>query len=135
MIFRIGIKDERGESAVAIHRIVDYLGNRRLKPVVAAVSVQARIVGKALRMSSATNLIVRLIEISSREDEVAFPVALEAGAGHNIEDAIRAVAIIRVVAAAIDLERINVSRGNLRGPRLVAMFVLGMGTPSISQLT
>ena len=73
MVLRVGIEDERGESAEAIDRIVYHLGNRCLKSIIAAVSVQTRIVSEPLGVCSATDLVIGLIEISGGENQVAFP--------------------------------------------------------------
>ena len=59
--------------------------------------------------------------------------ALESRLGKDVEFAICPVAILRIVAAAQDFNVADILRIYLRG-RFVAMFVLGIGTPSISQL-
>ena len=65
-------------------------------------------------MAAEIDLIVRLKEIPQAENELGFGVALESGAGSDIEDAIGAIAIISRVAAALDFEVIDIFGVDLR---------------------
>ena len=59
-------------------------------------------------MAAKAELIVGLVEVAGGEDEFAFVVALEAGAGDDVEYAIGAVAELSAVAAAIDFDVVEV---------------------------
>ena len=59
-------------------------------------------------MAAEAELVVGLVEIAGGEDEFALVVALEAGAGHDVEDAVGAVAELGAVAAAVDFDIIDV---------------------------
>ena len=60
------------------------------------------------------NCVVGLIEIAGAEDDFGFVVALEAGAGDNVEDAVGAIAELGAVAAAIDFQVVDVFGIELR---------------------
>ncbi len=99
---------------ITVLRVVNHLPDRRLQAVVAAISVQARVIGEALGVPAEIELIVGLIPIAERDDQFRLVVALEAGAGHDIEDPVRAVSVLRIVAAALNFEIIDVLGVNLR---------------------
>lgn len=65
-------------------------------------------------MSSATDLVVGLIEIANRDHQVAFAITLKASSRHDVEDSICAVAIVCVVTAALHLQIVNVLGVDLR---------------------
>jgi hypothetical protein len=77
--------------------------------------------------------VVGLVEVAGAEDQFGLVVALEAGAGDDVEHAIGAVAELGAVAAAIDFQVVDVFGIELRAD-VLAMLVLGTGTPSTSQL-
>ena len=60
------------------------------------------------------NSIVRLIEIAEAGDQFGFVVALESGAGNDVEDAIGAISEFGAIAAAIDLHVVDVLGIELR---------------------
>ena len=86
-------------------------------------------------MVAEVELVVGLEEVAGGDDEFGLAVALEAGAGHDIEDAIGAVADIGGVAAALDSRCSRCPWVGSAAPRLLAMLVLMIGTPSKSQVT
>src|SRR5580693_6511876 len=100
LVLGIGIENERSKSPVAILRVVKHLPDRSLQSVVAPVSVQAGVVSKSLRVSAATDLVVRLIKIPNAGREVAFPIAFKTGSRHDVEDAVRPVSVVGVVASS-----------------------------------
>src|SRR6202521_3799602 len=114
LVFRVDVKNQRGESAKAILRVMNYLGRGRLEPEIAAVSIQAGVEGKPRRVPAAADLVIGLIEVSEAQDEIALFVPLKAGTRDDVEDSVGSVSIIRVVAAALDLEIIDVLRTDLR---------------------
>ena len=65
-------------------------------------------------MIAATDLIVRLIKVSEACDQVAFLVALEAGSRLHIKDAVGPVPVLRLVAASLDFDVVDVLRIELR---------------------
>ncbi len=85
-----------------------------MQAVLAAVAVEAGVISGAGGVGSATDLVVGLVEIAGGNDEIAFTIALESGAGHDVEDAVSAVAVVGVVAAALDFEIVNVLGIDLR---------------------
>ena len=128
------VVDEGGEAAVAVGGVVKDLADGRGEAVVAAVAVEAGVVGELFGVVAEVELVVGLEEVAGGDDELGLAVALEAGAGHDVEDAVGAVADIGGVAAALDLDVVDVFGVDLRA-RLLAMLVLGISTPSMSQLT
>jgi hypothetical protein len=114
LVLGIRIENERGESSVTVLRIVKDLSDRSLQSIIASVSVCAQIVRKPLRVSSAADLVIGLIEISEAGGKIAFPVAFETGPRHDIEDAVRAVSISGLVAASFHLQIIDVLGVNHR---------------------
>ena len=110
----IDVEDQRAEAAVAVGGIVNDLRDRRLDAEIAAVAVDAGVVGEALGVAAEAELVVGLIEISGAEHEFGLAVALESGAGHDVEDAVGAVAEFRAVAAAADFEVVDVFGIELR---------------------
>ena len=63
---------KRAEAAVSILGIVHHLWNRRLDTKIAAVSVHAGVIGKALGMAPKAELIVRLIEVTGAHQSSAW---------------------------------------------------------------
>ena len=104
----IDVVDEVSEAADAVDGIVHDLGNGRLQSEIAAVAVDAGVIGEAAGVAAEAELIVGLVEVAAGEDEFGFVVALEAGAGNDVEDAIGAVAELGAVAAAIDFDVVEV---------------------------
>ena len=108
------VVDERGEAAVAVLGVVDGCGDGRLKSVVAAVAVEAGVPGEFFGVVAEAELVVGLVEVAGGEDELGLAVALEAGAGDDVEDAVGAVADVGGVAAALDFEGVDVLGVDLR---------------------
>jgi len=106
---------------------------RSLEPIIAAVTVQAREIGEFLGMASKVHLFIGLVERTIRGVELAFVVALESGARNHIENAVRPVALIGRIAAALGLQVVDIL-GSICGPTLLEMLVLGMGTPSMAHV-
>ena len=90
------------------------LGNGRLQAEIAAVAIDAGVIGEAFGVAAEAEGIVGLIEIAGAQDEFGLVVALESGAGHDVEDAVRAVAELGAIAAAIDFDVIHVFGIELR---------------------
>ena len=86
----------------------------RGETVVAAVAVEAGVVGELLGVVAEVELVVGLEEVAGGEDELGLAVALEAGAGDDVEDAVGAVADVGGVAAALDFEVVDVLGVDLR---------------------
>jgi hypothetical protein len=82
--------------------------------VVAAVAVEARIVGEFFGVVAEVELGVGLVEAAGGEDELGLAVALEAGARDYVEDAVGAVAGVGGVAAALDFDVVDVFGIDLR---------------------
>ena len=58
------------------------LGNGRLQAEIAAVAVDAGVVGEAFGVAAKAEGVIGLVEVAGAEDEFGFVVALEAGAGN-----------------------------------------------------
>ena len=114
LIRRVHVENERSESAVAIFGVVNDGGARSLQSKIAAVSVEAGVVGKTPGVPSKVDLAIGLIEIAEAQSKFALPVAFEAGARNHIEDAVGAVAVTRIVAAALGFQVVNVFGIELR---------------------
>ncbi len=87
----------------------------RGEAIVAAVAAEAGVVGELLGVVAEVELVVGLEEVAGGDDELGLAVALEAGAGHDVEDAVGAVADVGGVAAALDLDVVDVFRADLSG--------------------
>ena len=74
------------------------------KPRLLRFAVHAGVVGEALGMAAKAECVIRLVEIAGAEDEFAFIVALEPGAGNDVEDSVSPVAELRAIAAAIHFD-------------------------------
>ena len=59
-------------------------------------------------MAAEVDLIVRLIPVSETGDKLRLIISLETASRHDVEDSVRAVSIVGVVAAALNLKIINV---------------------------
>ena len=90
------------------------LWRRRLKAEIAPVSIKAAVVRESRRVSAATDVVVGLIKISEAGYQIALVVSLEARSRHRVEDSVSSIAIIRIIAAALDFEIIDVLRIELR---------------------
>src|ERR1700732_5016594 len=80
---------------------------------IAPVPVDTRIVRKVVGVPADTERIVRLAEVAGAYNELAFVVALEAGARHDVEDAIGAITLTGAVAATFDFQVGDVLRIDL----------------------
>ena len=87
---------------------MNYLRNGGLQTEIAAVGVDAGVVGEALGVAAKAEGIVGLVEVSGAEDEFGLAVALEAGAGDDVEDAVGAITEFCAVASAVNLEIVDV---------------------------
>src|ERR1019366_1088536 len=85
LVFRVHIVNQRSKSPEAVRRIVKDRWRWRLEPEIAAISAQASVIGKSLRVPSATDLVVCLVETSEARDQIAFVIAFKAGARHYVE--------------------------------------------------
>ncbi len=85
-----------------------YFGNGRLQTKIAAVSVDAGVICEAFRVAAEAEFIVGLEEVACGHDEFGLAVALEAGARHDVEDAIGAVAELGSIAAAINFDVVQI---------------------------
>ena len=86
---------------MTVDGVVHNLGHRRLQAEVAAVAVDARVVGEAFGVAAEAKCVIGLVEVACAQDELSLVVALEAGARDHIEHAVGAVAELGAIAAAI----------------------------------
>ena len=110
----IDVEDQRAEATVAVGRVMNDLRDRRFNAQIAAIGVDAGIVGEALGVAAKAELVVGLIEISGAEHEFGLAVTLKSGARHDVEDAVGAVSEFGAVAAAADFEVVDVFGIELR---------------------
>src|ERR1700722_17199369 len=108
LVFRGAVVEQRCEAAVAVGGVVDYDSCGRGEAVVAAVAVEAGVVGELFCVVTEVELVVGLEEAACREDELGLAGALEAGAGDYVEDAVGAVAYVGGVTAALDFDVVDV---------------------------
>src|SRR5207237_2557442 len=57
---------------------------------------------------------VRLVKVAGAGRDIGEAMSLEPAARHDVEDAVAAVAVVRRKTAAVDLERVDVLRIELR---------------------
>lgn len=74
------VVNEGAEPAYAVDGIVDDLWNGRLQAEIAAISVDAGVIGEAFSVAAKTESVVRLVEIAGAQNEFGFVIAFEAGA-------------------------------------------------------
>ena len=108
LIFGSAVVDEGGEAAVAVGGVVEDFGDGWGEAVVAAVAVEAGVPGEFFGVVAEVELVVGLEEVAGGDDEFGLAVALEAGAGDDVEDAVGAVADVGGVAAALDFDVVDV---------------------------
>ena len=65
-------------------------------------------------MAAEIELIVGLIPIAKARHQLRFVVAFEAGSGNHVENSVGAVAVIRIIAAALHFEIVDVLGIDLR---------------------
>ena len=103
---------------------MNHLANRGRQAIVAAITVNAGIPGKFLRVVAEVNLVVGLPEITQAQSKLTLPIAVEAGTRDDVEHAVSAITHIGVIAAALDFKIIDVL-GSICGPRLLAIICVG----------
>src|SRR5262245_40809107 len=108
------VEDQRGKRTGASDLVVQYLVCRCLEAVVAAVSIQAEIISKAVGMVAEAKLIVSGFVIGIAGHQFALPASLKAAASDNIEHAIGPIAEFCRVASTLDLDIIDVLWVELR---------------------
>jgi hypothetical protein len=114
-LIRIGRqKDQRCESTRAARLVVNDGRFRSLQSRVGTIRGCARVVREAIAMTSKVDLIVGRAMRAVVQQDVRLTVALESAARHDVEHGIRAVAVLRGVAAALCLERLDIARIELR---------------------
>src|ERR1043165_4650990 len=89
-----GREDQVGKAAEAMRLVVHYLGPRRCESVIGAETVQARVIGEALRVIGEADEVVRGVEVSVDHAQLAFAVAAESGARDDAEESVSAVAVL-----------------------------------------
>src|SRR5579863_2990585 len=65
----IDVENQRAEASITVYGVVHHLRNRRLNAEIAAVSVDAGVVGKTLGVAAEVKRVVALVEISGAEDD------------------------------------------------------------------
>ncbi len=108
------VVDEGREAAVAVGGVMEDVRDGRGEAVVAAIAVEAGVVGEFLGVVAEVELVVGLEKAAGGDDEFGLAVALEAGAGDDVEDAVGAVADVGGVAAALDFDVVDVLGVDLR---------------------
>src|SRR6516162_6885072 len=81
---------------------------------IASITVGAREVGEALSVSADARVRVGLVVVSGRQHDLGIVVPLETGPWDDVEDAVCAITVRRVVAAAQRFELVHVLRIELR---------------------
>ena len=89
------------------------LRNGRLDAQAAAVAGDARIIGKLLRMAPDAQIVIRLPVAAAAGDNFGLVVAFEAGTRHDIENAVRAIAVFGAVATGGRLQVVHIFRVKL----------------------
>jgi hypothetical protein len=133
LIFGCAVVDEGGEAAVAVGGVVEDFGYGWGEAVVAAVAVEAGVPGEFFRVVAEVELVVGLEVVAGGDDELGLAVRSKPVRGTTL-DAVGSVADVGGVAAALDFD-VVVSFGSNWGPTLLAMLVLGIGTPSMAHVT
>src|SRR5712692_2568807 len=109
-----GVEDQRSERAEAVAPIVQHVGRRSLQAEIRAVAVETGVVGEAVGVVAETDLVIRFVEAAEAGHNFGLAVALEAGAGDDIEDSESPVAVFGRIAAASDLNGLDVLGIKLR---------------------
>jgi hypothetical protein len=114
LVLGVEVVEESAEASVTVFSVVKDLADGSLQPQITAVAVDARIVSKLLCMPAEIELIVGLVPVPQGHYQLRFIVAFKTGARNYVENAIGSVAVISRIAAALDLEIIDVLWVNLR---------------------
>src|SRR5437762_12599941 len=81
---------------------------------VGAVTGNTAIVCEAISVIAETELVIGLVKAAIAGDQLGLTIAFESGAGYDIEDTVRAIAILGGVAATLDFEVVDVLGIELR---------------------
>ena len=114
LIVRCLIANEGDEAAAGVGGVVETLRDRRGEAVVGARAGKAGVPGSAGGVVSERELGFAGVEIARVEKEFGFAVALESIAREDVEDAVRAIANVGAIAAALGFQLVDVFGVNLR---------------------
>ena len=114
LIVRRLIKGQGSETAETCGQIVQDFGAGGFQSEIGAVAGNAAVVGEALGVVAEAELVFGSVEAAVAGDQFGLTIALESGAGDNVEDAVGAVAVFRGVAAALHFEVVDVLGIELR---------------------
>jgi hypothetical protein len=82
---------------------VQNIPRRRLQSKIAAIPIQASIIGKPLRVPATTDLVICLKKTAEACADIAFTISFKSGSRQDVENAVGPVAIFRVIAPPLDL--------------------------------
>jgi hypothetical protein len=99
-----------GKGTVPMCLVVDDLRHRGLQAEIAAVTLDARVIGEAVRVARGTRIIISLSEITRRYVKVRLVIAAEPALRNHVEDAVGAATFVRHVTAPFDTQRLYVQR-------------------------
>jgi hypothetical protein len=108
------VPDDRSEPTVPIIGVVHGLRNGWSQSVIAAIPVEACVPRELIAVAREAQLVVRLEKTARRQHQFAVANPIEPRTRHYVEHAVRPVAQRCVVAAAIDLQRLDVLGIDLR---------------------
>src|SRR5207249_8943664 len=114
LVVRIGVVNQRSETAKTIGSVVNHGSGRSLQAEIGTVSAEAGVIGETICVPAEVELVVSLIEISGRENKLGFVVTLESRTRRDVENAIRTVAVVGRVTSALRLHGVNVFWVDLR---------------------
>ncbi len=134
LIRRVRLVNPRTEAADTAGVVVNRISHGRLQSEIRPVGVDTDVERRSIRVIAETDLIVRLAEAAVIRDQLRFAIALESRSRDDVEDAVQPIPELGGVTATMD-SIVSMSFGSNCGPTVVAMFVLGTGTPSTSHET
>src|SRR5690348_1801518 len=114
LVIRIFIEDQRSKAAQSGGLRVDGLLDGCFEAEIGAVAGEAGVVSEAFGVISETDLVVGVVEAAVTRNQFGFTVPLESRARDYIENAVSAIAVLGGIAAALDLDAVDVLGIELR---------------------
>src|SRR5262249_48378599 len=102
------VEYQRSEAAEAVALTMKDFGNRGFQTVVTAIAVDAGVVSETLCVIAETKLVVCLIKVPVRNEQLSLALAFKTTAGNDIENAVSAITVFCRITAALTLQIVDV---------------------------
>ena len=88
--------------------VIDNARDRRLEAQISAIARKASVISKSLGVIAKADLVICIVEISIASNKLSLAIALETGAGYDVEHSVSAIAVFCRIASALHFEIINI---------------------------